>query len=177
MKIRPQMQGEGTWGHRNSQIFQRGKASPFDPRCHCVDIAGYLLWGIRARQLVLFFTIRQVLDCGQAGMWYCEFKIRCLHFRINSVTIESFSHSHKRLKYIYFHPDGCAPHGGSWRHLPKTIPKTYEGGIVEKRFKDLFSFIFWRGTRFLYLESAYGCVNASKLRANFLKFQTPKKYS
>ena len=64
--------------------FQRGKASPFDPRCHCVDVAGPLLWGIRARQLVLFFTIRQVLDCGQAGMWYCEFIIWSLHFRSSS---------------------------------------------------------------------------------------------
>ena len=55
MKVSPQMQGEGTCGHRNSQIFQRGKASPFDPRCHCVDVAGCVWWGIRARQLVTFF--------------------------------------------------------------------------------------------------------------------------
>ena len=53
--VSPQMQGEGTCGHRNSQIFQRGKASPFDPRCHCVDVAGCVWWGIRARQLVTFF--------------------------------------------------------------------------------------------------------------------------
>ena len=149
MKIRPQMQGEGTWGHRNSQIFQRGKASPFDPRCHCVDVAGCLLWGIRARQLVLFFTIRQVLDCGQAGMWYCEFKIRCLHFRINSVTIESFSHSHKRLKYIYFHPDGCAPHGGSWRHLPKTIPKTWRRHRGETIQRPIFLYLLTRDSFFV----------------------------
>ena len=55
MKVSPQMQGEGTRGYRISQIFQRGKASPFDPRCHCVDVAGSVWWGIRARQLVTFF--------------------------------------------------------------------------------------------------------------------------
>ena len=53
-KVRPQMQGEGTWGHRKSQIFQRGKASPFDPRCHCVDVTGCVWWDICARQLVTF---------------------------------------------------------------------------------------------------------------------------
>ena len=127
--------------------FSKGGSFLFDPRCHCVDVAGYLLWGIRARQLVLFFTIRQVLDCGQAGMWYCEFKIRCLHFRINSVTIESFSYSRKRLKYIYFHPDGCAPmvaHGGTY--LKQYLK--HERGIVEKRFKDLISFFLDEGLVF-----------------------------
>ena len=48
--------------------------------------------------------------------------------------------------------------GHTLRHLK------YERRIVEKRFRDLFSFIFWRGTRFLYLEIAYACVNTPKLR-------------
>ena len=55
--------------------------------------------------------------------------------------------------------------GDTLRHLK------YEGRIVEKRFRDLFSFIFWRETRFLYLESAYACVNAPKLRwKNWIKY-------
>ena len=55
--------------------------------------------------------------------------------------------------------------GDTLRHLK------YEGRIVEKRFRDLFSFIFLRETRFLYLESAYACVNAPKLRTkNWIKY-------
>ena len=57
--------------------------------------------------------------------------------------------------------------GDTLRHLK------YEGRIVEKRFKDPFSFIFWRGTRFSYLERTYGRVSARKWRSNISYFQSP----
>ena len=68
---------------------------------------------------------------------------------------------------IEYHITGRCYPGDTLRHLK------YEERIVEERFKDLFSFIFWRGTRFSYLESAYGCVSAQKLTSNFSYFQTP----
>ena len=177
------MQGEGTWGHRNSRIFQRGKASPFDPCSHCVDVAGFLLWGIRARQLVLFSLFaRFVLDCGRAGMWCCEFISLPLHNMEDSpyssdsdafhFVLKAFSYSRQRLKYIYFDPDGCAPHGTSWWHPPKAIPKTWRRHRGENLHPSIF-LIFWRGIRFLYLESAYGYLSAQKLRLNVLYFQSP----
>ena len=73
MKIRPQMQGEGTWGHRNSQIFQRGNASPFDPCCHCVDVAGCLCVGSAPANSPFFFTVCQLWDCGIVSLNYDVF--------------------------------------------------------------------------------------------------------
>ena len=63
---------------------------------------------------------------------------------------------------IKYHITGWCYIGDTLRHLK------CEGRILEKQFMDLFSFIFWRGTRFSYVESAYGCASAQKLISNFL---------
>ena len=64
-------------------------------------------------------------------------------------------------------------HGGTY--LKQYLK--HEESIVEKNLTHLLSFIFWRRTRFWYLESAYGCLDTSKLQSNILHFQTPRKNS
>ena len=67
----------------------------------------------------------------------------------------------------------CLAHGGTY--LNQYLK--HERGIVERNLTYPFSFIFRRETRFSYLESAYGCLNTSKLRSNLLHFQTLIKNS
>ena len=64
-------------------------------------------------------------------------------------------------------------HGGTY--LKQYLK--HEESIVEKNLTRLLSFIFWRRTRFWYLESAYECLDTSKLQSNILHFQTPRKNS
>ena len=136
-------------GHlRTSKLpnFSKGERFPLWPPLSLRRRRWVSLCGIRARQLAIFFTVCQLLDCGIVSLNYDVF---ILGLPLHNIP-----------KYIYFDPDGCVTpsvaHGGTY--LKQYLK--HEGGIVEKSFAYPFSFIFWRGTRFLYLESAYGCVCA-----------------
>ena len=132
IKIRPQMQGEGTWGYRNSQIFQRGKASPFDPCCHCVDVAGFLSWGIRARQLVIFLNNSPCSSDSCA--FYLMLKASCSLASVSNIYILTLAGAH--------------PKCGSWRHPPKARPKKWRRHRGEKLQLSIFLYFFTRNPIF-----------------------------
>ena len=145
MNIRPQMRGESTWGYRNSQIFQRGKASPFDPRSHCVDVAGCLWWGIRARQLVILFTIEKDSPYSSDSDAFL-FMLKVSRTRASVSNIYIFTQT------------GAHPMPSSWRHLPKTIPKTWKRHCGEKLNLAIFLHFLTRNPIFVLTK----CVRVSK---------------
>ena len=165
IKIRPQMQGEGTWGYRNSQIFQRGKASPFDfplwPPLSLRRRRWLSLMGDPRPSTRHFFTIWKDSPCSSNSDAF-HFMWKASRTRASVSNIYIFTHT------------GAQPMPSSWRYLPKTIPKTWKRQCGEKLDLSIFLYFLTRNPIFVLRKCARACKHF-KITIKLFAFSNNKK--
>ena len=125
--------------------FSKGESFPPLTPAITAQTSVFLWWGIRARQLVILFTIEKDSPYSSDSDAFL-FMLKVSRTRASVSNIYIFTQT------------GAHPMPSSWRHLPKTIPKTRKRHCGEKLNLAIFLHFLTRNPIFVLTK----CVRVSK---------------